>query len=331
MGFDLSALQHKANGLETSLGSLEFWLTVMTGLVVLGLVVEYWHEIPEAISELRKERRWLWKPSCVITGAILITVGVSGELLMQFKASGKETDLRTTNDAIFGSLNTEAAKARKDAGDAIERAANANEQAGIANKSAEEANERAGKANERASELEIKAEELRKENLVLESDLSPRLFKDQSGAIKRLQPFANSQVQLEYLLDPEAKRTAEQINFVLDAAGWAVIPKPASVAEADRVNTETDFSDGVLIGFATQEDESFAARRNSALFEELNRDGIKAFRTPSTTITRVLVVRVGLKPSPALNRLAEESGSQNGPGMLYSAGQRRALPSVVKR
>ncbi len=50
---DLPALQRIIDSLEKSLASLEFWLLVATALVVLGLVLEYWHEIPEAIVELK--------------------------------------------------------------------------------------------------------------------------------------------------------------------------------------------------------------------------------------------------------------------------------------
>ena len=56
-------------------------------------------------------------------------LGVAGELVVQRLASRKETDLRKANDAVFAVLNTEAAQARKDAGDAIERASTANKRA----------------------------------------------------------------------------------------------------------------------------------------------------------------------------------------------------------
>jgi hypothetical protein len=72
----------------------------------------------------------------VIAGGILITVGVAGELFVQFKASGKETELRKANDEIFASLNAEAATARNDAAAAIERAAKADECASLNEKEA---------------------------------------------------------------------------------------------------------------------------------------------------------------------------------------------------
>ncbi len=116
-----SILERDISNLERSLDSLEGWLAFMTALVVLGLVIEYWHELPEAITALR--RAWSWKPLCIVVGGILITVGVAGELVVQRIASDKETALRKANDKIFTGLNIEAAQARRDASAASERAA----------------------------------------------------------------------------------------------------------------------------------------------------------------------------------------------------------------
>src|SRR5258708_25251971 len=100
-----SALMSNINDLERSLDSLEGWLALMTSLVVLGLVLEYWHELPEALASVKNT--WSWKPILVIAGAILITTGVAGELAVQFRASSKETSLRKANDAVFADLNAE--------------------------------------------------------------------------------------------------------------------------------------------------------------------------------------------------------------------------------
>jgi hypothetical protein len=72
---DLPALQTTINDLEKSLDSLESWLLVATLLVVVGLVLEYWHDIPEALAKLRNG--WDTKSVLVIVGGILITMGSS--------------------------------------------------------------------------------------------------------------------------------------------------------------------------------------------------------------------------------------------------------------
>src|ERR1700730_18049025 len=100
---DLAALERNISHLERSLDSLEAWLGLMTGLVVLGLVLEYWHEIPETILALKQA--WSGKPLFIIAGAVLNTIGVAGELVVQFIASGREMELRKANDATFSALN----------------------------------------------------------------------------------------------------------------------------------------------------------------------------------------------------------------------------------
>jgi len=134
---DFATLERNISNLESSIDSLEVWLTLMTGLVVLGLVIEYWYEIPEAISELKEGKEGRWKPICTIIGAVLITIGVGGELVVQFKASAEGTDLRKANDAISVGLKTAASEAIERAGKAVERASKADERAAANEKEAE--------------------------------------------------------------------------------------------------------------------------------------------------------------------------------------------------
>src|SRR5580658_5391265 len=93
---DIVALQDSIKGLEHNLDRLEFWLSLATGLVVLGLVLEYLFEIPHAIRLLK--RKWACKPLLIMLGGILITLGVAGELVVQFLASSDATTLRKAND-----------------------------------------------------------------------------------------------------------------------------------------------------------------------------------------------------------------------------------------
>ena len=105
---DIVALQDSIKGLEHNLDRLEFWLSLATGLVVLGLVLEYLFEIPHAIRLLK--RKWACKPLLIMLGGILITVGVAGELAVQFLASSEATALRKANDEAVAGLNLEAAR-----------------------------------------------------------------------------------------------------------------------------------------------------------------------------------------------------------------------------
>src|SRR5216684_9071781 len=118
---DIDSLRRTITALEGHIGSLEIWLAVMTALVVIGLILEYIPEIREEFKTFREKRTL--KPLLIMAGAILITVGVAGELVVQFRASNDETALRNANDQVFAALNTEAATARKEASEASERAA----------------------------------------------------------------------------------------------------------------------------------------------------------------------------------------------------------------
>ena len=104
---DLSSLERIASNLEASLDSWGTWLSFFTLLVVVGLVLEYWYEV----KKLATERPFRWKAFQELLGAVLVTVGVAGELLIQFKSSKIETAIRDVNHKIEASLNKQAADA----------------------------------------------------------------------------------------------------------------------------------------------------------------------------------------------------------------------------
>ena len=95
---DLPSLQHAIHDLENSLDMLEAWLLVMTGLVVLGLVLEYWHEIPEATVALKEA--WSWKPLLVIVGGVQQCPGrsaLSHTGIGDSAVAEKESELKWSN------------------------------------------------------------------------------------------------------------------------------------------------------------------------------------------------------------------------------------------
>ena len=126
---DLPALEKAVRDLERSLDSVEFWLAVSTSLVVVGLVLEYWHDVRELIEKIKSRPPFPWKKLQEIVGGVLVTVGVTLELILQFQASRIETNIRSDSHQIEGLLDTSAGDARKKAGEAEERAAKAQQQA----------------------------------------------------------------------------------------------------------------------------------------------------------------------------------------------------------
>lgn len=111
---DIPTLERAVTTLEKSLDSWEMWLAIATSLVVAGLILEYWPEVRDWI----KERPFKWKTFRKLAGALLVTIGVAGELLVQFGASRTETKLRSANHDIQALLDREAAEARRVASEA---------------------------------------------------------------------------------------------------------------------------------------------------------------------------------------------------------------------
>jgi hypothetical protein len=122
---DFAELERRILSLEQSLDSFEFWLAFSTLMVVVGLVLEYWYDV----KRLVQERPFHWRALQEILGALLVTAGVAGELLIQFRASKIETDLRSTNHKVETLLRTAAAESIEKAGHANAEAAEANARA----------------------------------------------------------------------------------------------------------------------------------------------------------------------------------------------------------
>jgi hypothetical protein len=195
----IPTLQAAAHSLERSLDRLEHWLAVMTALVVVGLVLEYWHELPHAIAVLKKAKKCLWKPILIIGGAILITVGVGGELVVQFFASNVETNLRQKNDEIFVTLNNEAEQLRTDGE--------------IAHKQTDD---------ERMARVKI------------EQAVAWRTFDDaqQTAFAASLKPFAGPLADCSFMGgDTEAFSFSSDIAAALRRAKWKVVPPSPNMLE----------------------------------------------------------------------------------------------------
>jgi hypothetical protein len=99
---------------SSSLDSWQFWLWVTTLIVVIGLPIEYWDDLRRLFSKdanpappgnIWTRLRIQKKLALEVLGGILITVGVAGELFVQFKASKVETDLRNATDQLVVGIN----------------------------------------------------------------------------------------------------------------------------------------------------------------------------------------------------------------------------------
>jgi hypothetical protein len=104
---DPSVLEQISRNLESSLDCWGRWLLIATGVVVLGLILEYWEPIRDVIKKYRTPE-FAWKDLLKLTGGILITVGVAGELFFTYEASRVENSLRKNNHQIEQRLTEDA-------------------------------------------------------------------------------------------------------------------------------------------------------------------------------------------------------------------------------
>jgi len=116
---DLSKLESDAKAFEISVDSWSFWLAIATGLVVVGLVLEYRKDVAEMV----RSRPFKWKKLEHLIGAALVTLGVAGELIFQPFMGSAENSLRGVTHQIESLLSKEAGDANERAGNASERAA----------------------------------------------------------------------------------------------------------------------------------------------------------------------------------------------------------------
>lgn len=192
---NLSDLQQTAAALEKSLHRWESLLFVATLLVVVGLILEYFHQV----RELVKKRPIKWKSIMEIVGAVFVVLGVSGELLIQHKASAVETSLQSVSRNIEGLLNLKIAD-----------------------------------ANAAASKAGALAESERLERVKLEAIVAPR-----SLSLEQQRKMATScskfrgrrAIVTSYGLDLEGIALGGQIIAILKSAGVDVVDSRASIVE----------------------------------------------------------------------------------------------------
>ena len=283
---DIDVIERNIANLEKSLDSLEIWLAVMTTLVVIGLVLEYWHEVPDAIRQLRN--RWSWEPLLVVLGGVLITIGVAGELVVQFIASGKETELRRANDDSFSILNNEAGKARQVAADANLKAA--------------KADERAADAEKEAQQLRTKAEDERLARVLIEQSLAGRSLSssDEQRLSNRLGHFRDVQFAVWYHAGAaEEEAFAWDIAKALHSAKLKVF-SPASLMDLAGNGLQFDpalasLVSGVMVASTNGGQGRIAAE---LLVQALNDSGFDATLNPKPNPGSLPTVWVNIETRP---------------------------------
>jgi hypothetical protein len=288
--------------LEGRANVLASWLVFWTGLVVLGLMMEYGAEFAKwKPKNVTPSRSFIWIWLWGITGGVLVVGGVAGEMYIGVAASRVETKLRENNHQIERILSKEAGDAKTSAEGAASAASRAKTSAdGVA---------------QQAANLKQELAEERETRQQLEAELRPRVidFVQTQGHsnVDPLKPSAGSIVIIEYADgDRETRVAANTLASALNAAGWKVFANirtnegmmdgvlirrymPASIAEAN-VNPE-DVDKKIRVSLA-------AASRLKNFLDSYKWDDVRIISgwedTPlNRSVPHTLNVRVGYKPT----------------------------------
>src|ERR1035438_639222 len=116
-----AVIRESIQALEGRADTLAAWLVFSTGLVVVGLMMEYGAEFAKwKPTSLLHPRSFAWIRPWEIIGGILVVGGVAGEMQIELAASRVETKLRDSNSQIEQLLSEEAGDAKTSAREAAD-------------------------------------------------------------------------------------------------------------------------------------------------------------------------------------------------------------------
>jgi len=221
-------LEARKTTLEDQIDSLGSWMLGFTWPVAVGLFIEFY-----AIFNLVWTRDW--NSFIDRIGLLLVTGGVSGELLIEHKTHRAERRLRGINveieresdlalkaaDERMLALDARIAEAKQNLALAEQHSSEANAKAESFRLEIAKAGESSAQANARAAEAQRMAEAERLERIRLEAIVAPRSISiiDQRAIAASLLRFAGSRVNLaSYSLDGEGAVLGQQVIAILQAA-----------------------------------------------------------------------------------------------------------------
>jgi hypothetical protein len=230
--------------LEARVDVFEAWLAFCTALVALGLLYEYGYDL-----HAFKNSRFRWAARLTHLGAILVTVGVAGELYIEVVSSRAQEDLRGFNNGAVAELNKTASDASALANafegqiaDANARAkiaeghiasANAASKDAIARVAVAESRVAGAEATARGFESQIAEAKARTAQAELElarikqpRSLSPEQQQRIADALRKLPKY-----DFAFLVfgDPESLGLLADLDAALRRAQWSRVDTPAGL------------------------------------------------------------------------------------------------------
>jgi hypothetical protein len=243
---DESALRSALTSLDTSWSSLEHWLWVCAFVVFVGVALEIVPVVWEYLIERNDFRRGtICSPErplgikffLEVAGAVLVALGVFGELAVGIKMARVETDMRNDTAKLVSAIGQTAGKAK----DSADQAADAARRAGAEARRAEQAAGRvkdlasdaeatAAKANLSAAKAEIRVTDVERRASTAEAKIAkvePReLTPDQ---VKKMSAYLSKHRAWKFEIAPgmnviDGQVLAKSISDVFDSKGWDAIP-----------------------------------------------------------------------------------------------------------
>lgn len=287
-----------------------------------------------ARAETNAKDATAWYLRLVLTAAalgLLAAIAVVIVFVTQYRANKREQEVSSRqklliaakgrqNDLQMESIRQEAAiqiedtkrEAHREASEAQAKADAAHVELASARLKQQElqlATERLAKENTSAAAT---IEEEKRKRIQLAVSLLPRTFRDQSGAILRLQQFAGTVVAIGYLDEQEPLSVGEQVTFVLEHAGWKTYGMPLrNIWPSEGVRVYVRVKAGALVPGSDPASQTKAIaeymrseRVGSLLVDELNKSGIDAKFSPGPRLPNVpdetLYISVGARPTSTL-------------------------------
>jgi hypothetical protein len=265
---DIERLAKRIADLDRQSQHLRVWLYIWTALVAIGLTLEYrkefvrlaellWVYVVERVPfESWRIRKTL---TAIIAGA-LVTVGVVGELWIEFSQSDVETELAADNGKLTGDLGLVATQALRDAGAAMDKLVPIGSQAKAADEASKRALEtsnrsegtasgamtlargarqeadtfekRLGSAEHKADEAESHVDEALRRAVEATTALDrirlPRSLTKIPELATTLKPFKDTEYTFASVsTDDESRELLKQIDGMLQLAGWKRVKQSA--------------------------------------------------------------------------------------------------------
>lgn len=142
-----------------------------------------------------------------------------------------------------GSANVEAGTARRDAGTVTSRVEGLKVQAKELEKGMVDARLETEQVKKQGAAAVLAAEQAKTANLAMEERIAPRIL-EQASSAQVLGGLKGITFRISFASDPETERTAEQIMFLLHAAGWGYSTEIAN----DRVTGPLQVFNGAFAG-----------------------------------------------------------------------------------